>query len=161
MGIFLCIAMYSCLASGMHLTSETNTNDSISENRITTDFNMDYLTDSRGWRLHKMVSDKSCDMNNDGVAHTDILAEIPSCLLDDVLHLNTDHKAHYNRGLRCGDEPNNNAYDWRLINQKLIMTQDAHETMMYIVSVDNKKLVMTMSMESMGIAYLFNMTFIH
>ncbi|MBL7814034.1 MAG: lipocalin family protein [Saprospiraceae bacterium] len=124
--------------------------------------NINHLADVRGWKLEKIVSNKPCDMNQDGIKSTDIMSEMPSCALDDILFIdrNSDN-AYYKRGKLCGKEPKNNTYTWQLVGTKLILSQNGYDDEMEILAVDDTKMVVLVKMEALGEGYHFMTTFKH
>ena len=164
MKILISIASYVFLTSNIiayNYDDKTKNTDPIStkEHKI----NMDYLTDTRGWKLYRITSDKPCDTNNDGIKNTEIIQEMPTCALDDMLFIRKENnKAYYERGILCDNQPKEEAYDWTLLDNKFIMSQgnDSPDTM-EIISLDDKKMVMAIQMEALGELYIFTVTFKH
>ena len=162
MKLFISIAISCFLISGISfkdsLISTVHTPPAAPVDKT---INMEALTDSRGWKLYRVTSDKPCDTNNDGVMSTEIVPEMPICSLDDTLFIKKGNKALYKRGVECYNESKNNTYDWTLTGNTFTMSQGNIQDPMEIVSVDKKRLVMTTKVEALGELYLFTITFIH
>ncbi len=162
MKLFISIAISCLLISGISfkdsLISTANTPAAAPLDKT---INLEAHTDSRGWKLYRVTSDKPCDTNNDGVMSTEIVPEMPICSLDDTLFIKKGNKALYRRGVECYNESKNNTYDWTLTGNTFTMSQGNIQDPMEIVSVDKKRLVMTTKVEALGELYLFTITFIH
>jgi hypothetical protein len=159
MRILYSVVIYFLLSSGLVFKSEKSemTNSVSSENAV----NMDNLRDVHGWVLDKVTSDKPCDTNNDGVYTIDVLSEMPQCMRDDRLFIQKNNIAYYERGVSCCDDPVENMYTWSLKGKKFTMAQKGIEDSMDIISLDDKKFVVSTRMEAQGEMFTFRITFVH
>jgi hypothetical protein len=130
------------------------------ESKELQDFNLDYL--SKGsWKILSITADKPCDVNGDGYETTNIMAETPTCALDDVMKIYPNRTLSFERHQRCvSSEKALETYRWKLAKDGTFTIIDGTiEAKMMLKSVSASRLVMLIPMEEDGEMYHFKITY--
>ncbi len=124
------------------------------------DIDSEYLMKG-SWKILTITADKPCDVNGDGYETTDIMAETPTCALDDVMKIYPNHTVSFERHQRCvSSERPIETYKWKLAKDGTFTIVDGTiEAKMILKSANASRMVMLIPMEEDGELYHFKVTY--
>jgi hypothetical protein len=124
------------------------------------DIDAEYLMKG-SWKILSITADKPCDVNGDGYETTDIMAETPTCALDDVMKIYPNHTVSFERHQRCvSSERPVETYKWKLSKDGTFTIIDGTiEAKMILKSANASRMVMLIPMEEDGELYHFKVTY--
>lgn len=124
------------------------------------DIDSEYLMKG-SWKILSITADKPCDVNGDGYETTDIMAETPTCALDDVMKIYPNHTVSFERHQRCvSSERPIETYKWKLAKDGTFTIIDGTiEAKMILKSANASRMVMLIPMEEDGEIYHFKVTY--